>query len=508
MNQQHDAVRLILTTTMSNRQIGLSTSLSKTTVRRYRTLADIKKLVWNDVRQLDAEQTHMLFNPPPPSLTRKRVPDFEKLHERLQTRGMTLQLLWEEYCAENPGDSLCYSHLAAKMQHYRKCLPSVMRQSHVAGERAFTDYSGKIPRYFDVRTGKFVPVQLFVGVLPASSLMFALCTPSQTVPDFIQANVAMLHYFGGLPQILRSDNLKAAVLKRIGDTIIYQPTYADLARHYNLGLEAARPYRPKDKASVEVSVKVAQQRVLMRLQHMTFYSLDELNAAIAKLLEEVNDRPMRKDKLSRRQRFNAMERDTLRPLPPVPYVYADYTAIPKVPQDYHVCIQGHFYSVPNRLVGEKLEARTTEKNVEILHHRKRVALHVRGHVVGGHTTLPEHQTDGHRAQGERTPEHLLAWGKEAGAHLLRFVQVQLSAGSHPALGLPACEQAKRLAKVHGTAMVDAAARQAFALNSPKISTLRRVLSNQTKAASSAQRSTRHHSNVRGPAVFAGEAQSC
>jgi transposase len=482
--KKYDALRLILTTSLTDREIGASAGVSKTTVGRYRRLADAKQLSWDKLAELGPDGIDRVVNRPRSGGKAKRIPDLSLLHDQLQAKSMTLQLLWEEMRNADPHTTPSYSHLAACLKRYRSTLPTIMRQRHVPGERVFVDYSGLRPFYIDRTTQEKVFVELFVGVLGASSLMFATCTPSQKVPDFIRAHVEMLNYFGGVPMVVVPDNLKSAVVVA-GRSPQIQRSYADFARHYALAILPARPYRPRDKGSVEVGVKFAQQRVLARLRHQQFFSLDELNAEIARLLEDVNARAMVKDGLSRRARFEAIERTALRPLPALPYVYADWTAVPKVPQDYHVAVEGHFYSVPHDLIGKRVDARLTDATVEILHNRRRVALHKRSSAVGSHTTAIAHQPEAHRAQGDRTPDGMLAWAKDAGPHLLRFVQHQLG-GPQPFTGLPACERLRALARTHGTAAVDRAARAAFDARSPNITSLKRLLDNaavQTKKAS-------------------------
>ncbi|NYE30956.1 transposase [Rhodanobacter sp. K2T2] len=498
--KQFDAVRLILTTTLTDRDIGLAAGMSKTTVGRYRRIAMIKKLSWEKVGALDPDAVHRLFNRPAQGGKPKRSPDLSVLHEQLQNKGMTLQLLWEDYRREDPHNTLSYSHLAAKLQRHRETLPTVMRQHHTPGERVFVDYSGLRPHYIDPATQQKVPVELFVAVLGASSLMFATCTPSQKVPDFIRAHVAMLDYFGGVPEVIVPDNLKSAVTLASRIPTI-QRTYADLARHYGVAILPARPYKPRDKGSVEAGVKYAQQRILARLRHRHFYSIDELNAAISTLLEEANDRPMVKDGLSRRARFEALERSALKPLPPVPYVYAEWVAIPKVPKDYHVAVEGHFYSVPHDLIGQRLDARITDTTVEILRDRKRVAYHARSAVLGGHTTTSAHQPEAHRAQAQRSPEGMLAWAKSAGPQLLRFVKHQLDR-PQPFLGMPACDALRTLAHAHGTEKLDEVAGRALDLHSPKITTLKRLLDNAVASVkkppaprNSNARGARYHAEV-------------
>jgi transposase len=498
--QTFDAVRLILTTTLGDREIAASVSMSKTTVGRYRRLIEAKGLAWGEVDGMGPDALRHRLNRPANGGKRKILPDLSVLHSQLQAKGMTLQLLWEDYRRDNPHDALSYSHLAAQLRHFRHTLPTVMRQVHVPGERVFVDYSGLRPHYIDPSTQTKVTVELFVGVLGASSLMFATCTPSQQIPDFLRAHVQMFDYFGGVPQVLVPDNLKSAVTTA-GRAPKIQRSYADLARHYGLAVLPTRPVRPRDKASVEAGVKFAQQRILARLRHQHFYSLDELNVAIATLLDEANDRPMVKDGLSRRQRFDQLERPTLRPLPTSPYVFAEWTVVPTVPKDYHVFLDGHAYSVPHGLIGERVEVRATDEVIEIRHQRRVVAKHARSAMVGGHTTALTHQPEAHRAQGERTPEGAIAWAKEGGPHLLRFVRHQVER-SQPFLGLPACDQLRSLARKHGTAVLDQAAQAALDLRSPRITTLKRLIDNQQSATkkptpprSSNARGARYHAQL-------------
>ncbi|WP_369928513.1 IS21 family transposase [Xanthomonas sp. NCPPB 2632] len=501
--KKYDALRLILTTTLTDREIGASAGVSKTTVGRYRRLAEAKRLSWNTLAELGPDGIDRVVNRPRSGGKAKRIPDLSLLDDQLQTKGMTLQLIWEQMRTADPHTTPSYSHLAACLKRYRSTLPTVMRQRHVPGERVFVDYSGLRPFYIDRTTQEKVFVELFVGVLGASSLLFAMCTPSQKVPDFIRAHVAMLDYFGGVPMVVVPDNLKSAVVVA-GRTPTIQRSYADLARHYGMAVLPARPYRPRDKASAEVGVKYAQQRILSRLHHQHFFSLDELNEEIGRLLEEANARPIVKDGVSRRARFEAIERLALKPLPAQPYAYADWIAVPKVLQDYHVAVEGHFYSVPHDLIGKRVDARVTDQTVEILCNRRKVAQHARSTAVGGHTTNIGHQPEAHRAQGERTPEGMLAWAKDAGPHVLRFVQHQVG-GPQPFTGLPACERLRSLARTHGTAAVDQAARAAFEARSPTITTLKRLLDNA--AVHAKQSHVRRSSYAQGP-VFQSEEVTC
>lgn len=216
-------------------------------------------------------------------------------------------------------------------------LAPTMRQHHVAGERMFVDYAGAtIPV---IENGTVRQAELFVAALGASNYTFAEATWTQTLPDWIGSHGRALAWFGGVPAQIVSDNLKSGVTK----ACFYEPainrTYADMATHYDTAVAPARPYKPRDKAKVEVAVQVAQRWIVARLRHRRFFSLSELNAAIRELVVALNDRVTRHLGTSRRQLFEDLERPALKPLPAAPYVYAQWQER-TVGLDYHVEIDG------------------------------------------------------------------------------------------------------------------------------------------------------------------------
>jgi hypothetical protein len=129
--------------------------------------------------------------------------------------------------------------------------------------------------------------------------------------------------------------------------------YADMAAHYRTAIIPARPYKPRDKAKVEVGVQVVQRWILARLRNRRFFSLGELNRAIRELVDQLNDRPMRGWGTTRRALFEQLDRPALSALPPTPYEYADWKRC-RVNLDYHIEIARHFYSVPFRLLRQEV----------------------------------------------------------------------------------------------------------------------------------------------------------
>jgi transposase len=262
-----------------------------------------------------------------------------------------------------------------------------MRQHHPLGERLFVDYAGQTVEVVDAITGEVRAAQIFVAALGASNLTYAEARWTQGLADWLGCHVNAFAFFGGVTRQLVCDNLKAGVTAACR----YEPginrSYADLATHYGTAIVPARVRKPRDKAKVEVAVQLVQRWVLARLRHRRFFSLAELNVAIGELIETLNNRPMRHLGGSRRALFEATERSTLLPLPEQPYVYAEWRRC-RAGLDYHVELYGHWYSVPSRLVREEIEARLTERTVELFHRGTRIACHIRSSLRGRHTTIP------------------------------------------------------------------------------------------------------------------------
>ncbi len=267
-----------------------------------------------------------------------------------------------------------------------------MRQEHRVGEKLFVDYAGQTVPVIDRRSGEIRQAQVFVAVLGASSYTFAEATWSQQLPDWLGSHARCSSFLGGVSEIVVPDNLRSAVSKAHRYEPDINPSYRDLAEHYGVAVLPAR--KPRDKAKAEVGVQVVERWILAALLHRQFFSLDELNRAIAVLLERLNARPFKKLPGSRQSAFDTLDRPALRPLPEQPYVYAEWKKA-RVHIDYHVEVDGHYYSVPYQLVKKQLEVRLTARTVECFHANQRVASHLRSLHKGRHSTLTEHMPKSH-----------------------------------------------------------------------------------------------------------------
>jgi len=275
---------------------------------------------------------------------------------------------------------------------------------HPAGERLFVDFAGRTVTVSAGASGEERQADIFVAVLGASSLTYACATGSQTLPDWIGAHVRAFGYFGGVARQLVSDNLKAGVTRACFHEPVVNRTYGAMAAHYGTAIVPARPYKPRDKSKVEVGVQVVQRWILARLRHQRFFSLSELNSAIAELVEQLNDRTIRGLDTTRRALFEQFDRPALLPLPPTAYEYAEWRRC-RVGLDYHVAIDKHFYSEPHDLLRQEVEARITAGTVELFHRGKRVASHLRS-ATRHPSTLAEHMPSAHRRYRDWTHDRI------------------------------------------------------------------------------------------------------
>jgi transposase len=346
---------------------------------------------------------------------------------------VTLLLLWEEY-REQHTDGVGYSWFCEIYQAWKGRLTPTMRQTHIAGERMFVDYSGKTPHLVNPTTGELIPVELFVAVLGASNLTYAEATWSQSLADWIGSHNRAFAFFDGVAALTVSDNLKAGIIK----ACFYEPevnrTYEDMARHYGTAILPARPNKPRDKAKVEVGVQIATRWIIAKLRNRTFFSLSELNEAIRGLVAQINDRVTRHLGANRRALFEEIERAALKPLPPEPYVFARWKQC-RAGIDYHVEIKPNFYSVPYTLMREKLWAHYTQTTVEVFHRNTRVAAHPRTPPDGRkHSTLPEHMPSSHRRFADWTLERIKQEAAAIGPSTSALVDIIMRERPHPEQG--------------------------------------------------------------------------
>ncbi len=476
MRKIRDALRL-QEQGLPPKRIGSSLGIGRTTVQEYLSRARAAGLSWPLPEGLSDTELEQRFYPRSAGDSRGSFPqpDWAYLHRELRRKGVTLALLWEEYRAVYP-DGYGYSRFCELYSRWEGRLSPVMRQRHPAGERLFVDYAGTTLDVVCPKTGEVRTAQLFVATLGASNYTYVEATWTQALPDWIASHVRAFEFFGGVPAQVVSDNLKAGVTR----ACFYEPainrTYADMAAHYDTAIIPARPKKPKDKAKVEGAVLLAERWIVARLRNQRFFALDDLNAAIRGLLDQLNGKVTRHLGASRRNLFERLDKPVLQALPVEPYVYAEWKQC-RVGLDYHIDVGRHYYSVPHQLLKQKLWVRITARTVEAYFKGKRVAAHQRTSGNHQHSTHKDHMPANHRFRADWTPERIRRQAARIGPNTEAFVEVIMRERRHPEQGYRSCLGILRLAKTFGRDRLEAACARAVEINARSYSSLHSILKN-------------------------------
>lgn len=478
MRKVREIFRLSVECGKTNREIARSCGVSHTVVNDYLRRAREAGLSEAEIGQMSAEELKDRLKAgglPETGKRRRPQADWRKVYEELKKKSVTLTLLWEEYRQENP-EGYQLSQFCEHFRRWKKKLDVSLRQTHKAGEKLFVDYAGQTVPVIEPETGKVRQAEIFVAVLGASNYTFSEAAWDQSLESWIGSHIRAFEYFEGVPEIVVPDNLKAGVSKACRYEPDLNPSYHEMAVHYGTAVIPARAARPKDKAKVEVGVQIVERWILAALRNRTFFSLAELNEAIGELLEKLNTRPFKKLEGSRRSWFEAIERAVLKALPRERYVLAKWKRA-TVGIDYHVELEGHYYSVPHGLRQQEVELRYTTATVEILFRGKRITSHLRDSRKGRHTTQSEHMPRSHQQYLDWTPSRILGWAGTMGEATRKVAGTILTSREHPEQGYRSCLGILRLGKLYGKDRLEAACRRALAIGASRYKSIRSILEN-------------------------------
>jgi transposase len=426
----------------------------------------------------------------------------EYLHQELKKKGVTLQLLWHEYKEKSP-EGYQYSQFCRLYHQWAEKLDPCLRQEYRAGEKLFVDYAGQTMEITDPETGEIHEAQIFVATLGASNYTFAEATRSQDLASWIQSHVHAFEFFQGVTEILVPDNLRDAVTRSCRYEPDLNASYREMADYYSTVIIPARVGKPRDKAKVETGVLQVERWVLAPLRHRSFFSLAELNEAIRKRLEFLNNRPFEKLQGTRRSLFESLDKPSLKPLPTHRFVFAEWKTA-RVNIDYHIEVDRHYYSVPYQLIHEKVEVRLTGTTVEIFLKGRRVASHLRSYLPGKYSTLSEHMPKSHQRYLEWTPSRLIQWAGTIGPQTQKLLTFILENRPHPEQGYRSCLGVLRLKKRYTSQRLEAACARALTFKAYSYKNVESILKNgldQQPLDRSSSSQTRlpllEHENLRG-----------
>ena len=414
MNKLRSVIRLYVEG-KGKKQIATCLELSKNTVKKYVRLFIDTHLSYEDVENLTDRELYQRFQ----MTSEKEIPlrlqelyaFFPHLQKELKRPGVTRLLMWKQYISKHP-DGYAKSQFCEHYNKWRGITKPSMRIEHKAGDKMYVDYTGKKLQVIDRTTGECIPVEVFVAILGASQLIYVEATFTQRKEDFVSSVENALHYYKGVPLAIVPDNLKSAVTKSHRYEPTLNETFEDFAEHYGTTILPARVYKPKDKALVEGAVKIIYTAIYTSLNNQQFFSIEALNKAIHQGLEALNNRNLDKRPYSRRELFNDVERDELKPLAIKKYEIKE-AAWATVMKTGHICIQKdkHYYSVPYRHIGRKVKVVWSSKEVCIYYNYQRIAVHKRTKSPYNYTTVEEHLASSHKFIAQWNPEYFQSWAR-------------------------------------------------------------------------------------------------
>jgi transposase len=505
MRHINEILRLKYQCQLSVRDIARSCGLPTSTVGDYLKRAQAAQLTWPLPEDITQEQLHaqLLECPVVAAPLLKPLPEWSHVHQELRRKGVTLQLLWQEYHQVHP-QGYGYSRFCELYQRWAKTLDPVLRQVHVPGEKLFVDWAGQTVPIHNATDGSITEGHLFVAVLGASNKVFVEAFPNEQLDHWIAGHCHAYAFYGGVPKITVPDNPKTAVTQPCRYEPRLHRSYQEMAEHYGTVILPARPKKPRDKAKVEAGVQLAERQILAALRDQRFFSIGELNQAIAPRLAQINTQPFQKLEGSREQSFQQVEKAQLLPLPANPFTLATWSQA-TVNIDYHVAVEKHFYSVPYDLVHQTLDVRLTATTVELFRAAKRVAAHPRSFELGRFTTLEEHRPKSHQKHLEWTPGRLIGWAQTVGPNCARVVEQILKDRPHPEQGYRSCLGIMRLGKAFGPQRVESACVRALHFGACSYASINSILKSKLDTQALEQElplTSPLHDNLRGSPYYA------
>lgn len=484
------------------------TGVSRNTLRKYQARFEASDIGIDELLNLSDKELHDRFLRPPEQPPNDRIQALYALMPRyereLKRRGVTRRLLWEEYRRSHPtGFEL------AQFSHYLtvwlKQAQPVMHIDHKAGDKMYIDYAGANLNVTDPSSGEVSAVEVFVAILGASQLIYVEAVASQGKDDFIYACRHALEYYGGAPEAIVPDNLRAAVTKSSKFEPVINSSFQDFASHYGMTVLPARAYRPRDKALVEGAVKIVYRRIFARLRDRVFESLAELNIALYHELEALNASAFKDLTYSRRQLFEEIERNVLAPLPKIRYELRNELRA-TVMRNGHVPLSAdkHYYSVPHTHIGRKVKLLFTRSMVDIYYQHECIASHARSKRPYGYTADADHLASTHRFMTEWSAEKFLAWGRGIGQDVHDYLKRIYELAPHPEQAYRGCMGILGFARKAGDDRLILACRRATEYGSFGYGTIRNIIEKGLDGAdddASATGSIPDHDNIRGPGNY-------
>jgi len=463
---------------ISQRSIAISLGCSRNTVANTIKYAGEQNLIWPLPAEItDVKLQKLLFAKQITGIHKK--PDYEYIHREMAKSGVTLSLLWHEYCQncrQNAETAFMYTQFCKYYREFVSVNKATLHIEHKPGEQMEVDWAGQTAQIIDNTTGEVILAYMFIAVLSCSGYAYVEAFLSQDQESWITAHVNAYRFFGGVTRILVPDNLKTGVARIDWYTPVINKTYHEMSEHYGTAVLPARVRRPKDKPRVENTVGIITTWIIAALRHERFFSLHELNEAISGKLEEFNHKPFQKKPGSRLGVFLEEEKPLLLPLPSKSFELA-FWKIAMVAFNYHISVDKMQYSVPYEYIKHRVDVRITKSVVEVFYNGNRIASHMRlSGRSGQYSTVPEHMPEDHRRYIQWNAERFLSWAGGIGENAVAVVKAILASRQVEQQSYKGCMALLKLADKYSVTRLEAACKRALGYTlSPGFKSIQSIL---------------------------------
>lgn len=495
----------------SNRRIGSILGISRNTVNTYIQLFAASDFSMEELLHFDNAALSELFTSHTTVDTKRHdelMLYFEGVNKARNHPGFTFLYHYQQYVGqvENP-----YSYTQF-LEHFRRKYPKEqgsMKLDHVAGEELFIDFAGEKLHIIDKATGEVIPVEVFIAILPCSQYTYVQVCRSQKRGDLIACCVNALRFFGGVPKAIVSDNLSSAVSRASKYEPDINRSFKDFARHYNCVINPTRTYSPQDKALVENAVHLAYQRIYYPMREMTFFSLEDLNKEISRLLQRYNTLLFQRKEASRIELYQRVERQYLKKLPVAAYELKDYKRAKVQKMGYvYFSPDKSYYSVPYRYIGKETSIHYTKSRVEVFYNQERIAMHQRNLARGSYITNTDHLSSTHKFYSDWNPEFFKKKAVQHGEHVLSCVEKILVAQDYPEIGYKRALGVIQLYRSYGSQRLNDACKRALETDACSYNRIKNILKNNmdkvplpSDLLETSEPHIPFHSNIRGASAY-------
>ena len=426
---------------VSKLQISKRLFISRNTVKKYIELFKQDGFSYQKLKELSDSELGVFLSSNEKKVSKKLQElqaMFPYCEKELKKVGVTKDLLWREYKKKHPegyqSSSFCHYY-----NLWKQSSAVVMHFEHKAGDKLFIDYTGKKLFVTDRQTGEVQACEVFVAILGSSQYTYVEASRSQKKEDFVTSVENALHYFGGVPQAIVTDNLKSAVTKSSKYKPTLNDTFLDFARHYQTSIIPTRAYKPRDKSLVENAVRIAYTRIFAPLRDKVFFSIEELNQAILEKLVLHNSTNFQGRKYSRSDLFKEVEQKELYELPITKYEIKHY-AYGTVYKNSHLYlnVDKHYYSVPYPFIGKKMKMIYDGSSVDIYYKHEPVASHKRNFKSFAYSTLEKHMPSSHQFVSDWNPDKFIHWAEDIGTNCKEYIIRILQKNQHPEQNYKSC----------------------------------------------------------------------